>query len=78
MKVTDFAGDPVLFLVSKDDKEVKKIIRTVANSKINEVYGLARLKIINLAYQGEKNPVQKFIKLNNKNRYFREAVLGIY
>ena len=68
---------PYYFLVSKDDKDVKKIIRTVANSKINEVYGLARLKIIDLAYQGEENPVQKFIKLNNKNRYFKEAVLGI-
>ena len=68
---------PYYFLVSKDEKEVKKIIRTVANSKINEVYGLARLKIINLANQGEQNPVQKFVKLNNKNRYFKEAVLGI-
>ena len=52
--------------MSKNDKEVKKVIRTVANSNINEVYGLARLKIINLASQGVQNPVKKFIKINKK------------
>jgi len=52
---------PYYFLVSKDDKEVKKVIRTVADSHINEVYGLARLKIIDLASEGEKNPIQTFI-----------------
>lgn len=65
------------FLVSKDDKEVKKVIRTIANSDINEVNGLARLKIIDLASQGEKNPIQKFIKLNKKNKYFKEVIINI-
>ena len=70
------AALPYYFLVSKDDKEVKKVIRTVANSNINEVYGLARLKIIDLASKGEKKPVQKFIKIY-KNSYFKEVILGI-
>ena len=65
------------FLVSKEDKEIKKIIRTVANSHKNELYGLARLKIIDLASEGEKNPIQKFIQLNKKNKYFREVVKDI-
>ena len=65
------------FLVSKEDKEIKKIIRTVANSHKNELYGLARLKIIDLASKGEKNPIQKFIKLNSKNRYFKDVITDI-
>ena len=71
------AALPYYFLVSKDDKEVKKVIKTVADSHINIVYGLARLKIIDLASQGEKNPIQKFIKLNKKNKYFKEVVKDI-
>ena len=65
------------FLVSKEDKEVKKIIRTVANSHKNELYGLARLKIIDLASKGEENPIQKFIKINQKNIYFKEVIINI-
>ena len=65
------------FLVSKNEKEVKKVIRTVANSHINEVYGLARLKIIDLASEGDKNPIQTFIKLNKKNKYFKEVIKDI-
>ena len=71
------AALPYYFLVSKKEKEIKKVIRTVANSKINEVYGLARLKIIDLASKGEQYPVQKFIKIKKKNRYFKEAVMNI-
>ena len=65
------------FLVSKEDKEIKKIIRTVANSHKNELYGLARLKIIDLASKGEENPIQKFIKINQKNIYFKEVIINI-
>ena len=57
------AALPYYFLVSKEDKEIKRIIRTVANSHKNELYGLARLKIIDLASEGEKNPsVSKCMK----------------
>ena len=71
------AALPYYFLVSKEDREIKKVIRTCANSNKNEVYGLARLKIIDLASEGEKNPIQKFIQLNKKNKYFREVVKDI-
>ena len=64
MKATVFV--PLITAASKKEKDVKKAIRTVANSKINEVYGLARLKIIDLAHKGEQYPVQKFIKINKK------------
>ena len=80
-KVTEtdgFAGGILYyFLVSKEDKEIKKIIRTVANSHKNELYGLARLKIIDLASKGEENPIQKFIKINQKNIYFKEVIINI-
>ena len=80
-KVTEtdgFAGAILYyFLVSKEDKEIKKIIRTVANSHKNELYGLARLKIIDLASKGEENPIQKFIKINQKNIYFKEVIINI-
>jgi hypothetical protein len=80
-KVTEtdgFAGAILYyFLVSKEDKEIKKIIRTVANSHKNELYALARLKILDFASEGEKNPIQKFIKLNKKSKYFREVVKDI-
>ena len=72
-----FSAISYYFLVSKNEKEIKKVIRTVANSHINEVYGLARLKIIDLASKGEKNPIQKFIKLNRKNKYFKEVIIDI-
>ena len=70
------AALPYYFLVSKEDREIKKVIRTCANSDKNEVYGLARLKIIDLASR-EKNPIQKFIKLNIKNRYFKDVITDI-
>ena len=80
-KVTEtdgFAGAILYyFLVSKEDKEIKKIIRTVANSHKNELYGLARLKIIDLASKGEENPIQKFIKINQKNIFFKEVIINI-
>ena len=71
------AALPYYFLVSKEDREIKKVIRTCANSNKNEVYGLARLKIIDLASKGEKNPIQKFIKINLKNIYFKEVIINI-
>ena len=38
---------------------------------------MARLKIIDLASKGEENPIQKFIKLNIKNRYFKDVITDI-
>lgn len=72
-----FAALNFYFLVSKNEKEVKKVIRTVANSKLNEVFSLARLKIIDLASKGERDPIQKFIKINEKNIYFKKVIINI-
>ncbi len=65
------------FLYSNSEKEIKKVIRSVANSKINETYALAKLKIIDLAMKGEKRPVNTFVKKYGKNRYFKEVVANI-
>ena len=50
------------YLYNNSEKELKKVIRSVANSKVNETYALAKLKIIDLANKGSKNPVQAFVK----------------
>jgi len=65
------------FLYSNSEKEIKRVIRSVANSKINETYALAKFKIIDLAMKGEKNPVNTFAKKYRKNRYFKEVVANI-
>tara|TARA_B100001093_G_scaffold262137_1_gene250541 strand:- start:749 stop:1696 length:948 start_codon:yes stop_codon:yes gene_type:complete len=65
------------YLYNDSDKELKRVIRSVANSKINETYALAKLKIIDLASKGSKNPVQKFVKKYKKNRYFKDVVINI-
>ncbi len=65
------------YLYSNSDKELKRVIRSVANSKINETYALAKLKIIDLANNGDKNPVHTFVKKYGKNKYFKEVVHNI-
>ena len=65
------------YLYSNSDRELKRVIRSVANSKINETYALAKLKIIDLANKGDKNPVYTFIKKYKKNRYFRDVTNNI-
>ena len=65
------------YLFNDSEKELKKVIKSVANSKINETYALAKLKIINFANDGDKNAVNSFVKKYGKNRYFREVVNNI-
>ena len=65
------------YLYNNSEKELKNVIKTVANSKTNEVYALAKLKIIDLAHKGDKNPVKTFVKKYGKNRYFKEVVNNI-
>ena len=65
------------YLYKNSDKELKRVIRSVANSKINETYALAKLKIIDLAKNGNKDPIQSFVKKYKKNRYFKEVVINI-
>jgi len=64
-------------LFNNSEQKLKKIIRTVANGKISEQFALAKLKIINLADEGKKDPVNSFIRLNSKNNYFRNVIESI-
>ena len=70
------ASLPFYFTVNSDQK-TKKIIRTVANGKISEQFALAKLKIIELADNGDKNPVNTFLRKNIKNRYFKNVIENI-
>ena len=65
------------YLYSNSEKELKKIIKSVANSKINETYALAKLKIIDLAHNGDKNPIQVFVRKYEKSKYFKSVVNNI-
>ena len=65
------------YLYNKNEKDLKKVIKSVANSKINEIYALAKLKIIDLAANGKKNPIQAFVKKYKKNRNFKEVISNI-
>ena len=65
------------FLYNNSETDLKKVIKSVANSKINETYALAKLKIIDLAMKGEKSPVNAFAKKYGKKRYFKDVVINI-
>ena len=65
------------YLYDNSEKELKRIVRSVANSKINETYALAKLEIIDLAIKGNKNPVYTFTKKYKKNKYFKEVNINI-
>ena len=64
-------------LFNNSEQKLKKIIRTVANGKISEQFALAKLKIINLADEGNKDPINSFIRLNSKNNYFKDVIENI-
>ena len=65
------------YLFNNSEQKLKKIIRTVANGKISEQFALAKLKIINLADEGNKDPINSFMRLNSKNNYFRDVIENI-
>ena len=65
------------FLFSNKEAELKKIIKTVANSKINEKYAISKFKLIEFAHKGDKNPIQSFIKKYKKNRYYKDVINNI-
>ena len=54
------------YIYNNNEKDLKKVIKSVANSKINETYAMAKLKIIDLAANGEKNPIQTFVRKYKK------------
>ena len=64
-------------LFDSSDQKLKKIIRTVANGKISEQFAIAKLKIINLADEGNKDPINSFIRINSKNNYFKNVIENI-
>ena len=64
-------------LFNNSEQKLKKVIRTVANGKISEQFALAKLKIINLADEGNKDPINSFMKLNSKNDYFINVIKNI-
>jgi len=65
------------YLYNKNEKDLKKVIKSVANSKINETYAMAKLKIIDLAVNGEKSPIKTFVRKYKKNRYFKDVITNI-
>ena len=65
------------FLYNSSESDLKRIIKSVANSKINETYALAKLKIIDLAMKGEKSPVNTFVRKYGKKRYFKDVVANV-
>jgi len=64
-------------LFNNSEQKLKKVIRTVANNKISEQFALAKLKIIHLADDGNKHPVNSFIRLNSKNNFFKNVIANI-
>ena len=65
------------FLYNNSETDLKRVIKSVANSKINETYALAKLKIIDLAMKGEKSPVNAFARKYGRKRYFKDVVANI-
>ena len=65
------------YLYNNNEKDLKKVIKSVANSKINETYAMAKLKIIDLAANGEKSPIQTFVRKYKKNRYFKDVITNV-
>ncbi len=64
-------------LFNNKEKEIKNVIKSVANSRINEKYALSKFKIIELAAKKDRNPVQSFIKKYKKNKYFKDVIINI-
>jgi len=64
-------------LFNNSEPKLKKIIRAVANVKISEQFALAKLKIIELADKGEKDPVNSFLRKNIKNNYYKNVIENI-
>ena len=64
-------------LFNNSEQKLKRVIRTVAYGKISEQFALDKLKIINLVDEGNKDPINSFIKLNSKDDYFKSVIENI-
>ena len=65
------------YLYNNNEKDLKRVIKSVANSKINETYALAKLKIISLANDNKKDPIRFFLRKYKRSRYFKDVVNNI-
>lgn len=65
------------FLYDQNLSKVKKIIKTIANTKASEQFAIAKFQIIKNAMLGKKNPIKNFYKLNKKNEYFKDVILNL-
>ncbi len=65
------------FLYNNSEIDLKRVIKSVANSKINETYALAKLKIISIANDNKKDPVRFFVKKYKNRRYFKDVIKNI-
>ena len=65
------------FLFNDKEKDLKKVIKSVANSRINEKYALSKLKIIELANKKDKNPIRSFVLKHKKNKYYKDVIINI-
>ena len=65
------------YLFNNNEKDLKRVIKSVANSKINETYALAKLKIISLANDNKKDPIRFFLRKYKRNRYFKDVINNI-
>ncbi|MDA8845203.1 ADP-ribosylglycohydrolase family protein [Candidatus Pelagibacter bacterium] len=65
------------YFSNNSEQKTKQVIKTVANGKISEQFALAKLKIIDLADKGDKDPVNSFLRKNIKNKYFKNVIENI-
>ena len=65
------------FLFNNSEPDLKKVIKSIGNSKINETYALAKFKIINLANENKKDPIRFFVRKYKKKRYFKDVIKNI-
>ena len=69
--------DRPYYLYDQNISKIKKVIKSVANTKISEQYALAKLEIIKFAADGIKDPVRFFVRKNKSNKYFKDVVLNL-
>ena len=65
------------YLYNNNEKDLKRVIKSVANSKINETYALAKFKIISLANDNKKDPIRFFLRKYKRNWYFKDVINNI-
>ena len=65
------------FLYYQSFKNIKRVVSTVANTKLSIKYALAKLMIIDLADKGLKSPVDTFVRQNKNKSYFKEVIVKI-